>query len=149
MRTAVACVVLAAAIATPGVVVAAMSSGGHSVFLAGTSVSGRLQVAPARTPPIDPALRPAVRAVSQALAARGIQLNVIPTGPGAAEAIAVPGSSGCPTVIVFAKTGAPAPSPSLGGSCVTTGMRIKGLTIIYFPPSIGPTIEHAMAGLPR
>jgi hypothetical protein len=102
MRTAVACVVLAAVIATPGVVVAAMSSGGHSVFLAGTSVSGSIQAIPDRTQPLAPALRPVVRAVSQALAARGIQLNVIPTGPGAAEAIAVSGPSGCPTVIVFA-----------------------------------------------
>jgi hypothetical protein len=149
MRTVLASFVLATAIATPGVVVAAISSGGHSVFFGGTSITGGPVPLTAVAPtPVDPALRPAVRAVKRAFAAKGIKLIVDSTGSGSAEAFDFTPSAGCPTIIVF-RTPAQHGTMSFGSSCSSEGMRIKGVTITYTPASAGPTIRRAVAGLPR
>jgi hypothetical protein len=145
MRTFVACFVLAAAVATPGIVVAATSSTGHwAPYEVSAPIATPIQTAPpAPRGPINPALRPAVDAVKAALAAEGVELTVQPLGGEAAVASALDPSKHCPTVITFMTDS----EAHLGvGTCageasVTTD---DGITIFYTPPSIGPTIRRAL-----
>jgi hypothetical protein len=149
MRTAVTCVVLTAAIATPGLVVAAMSSGGHGVTLfAGTTLTATAQAVPVRLPPIDPALRPAVHAVKQAFAAEGIRLAVSSGRLGEADAFQLSGLGRCPIFIVI-QLARLSTNTLFGSSCGTGTVKVGRMTIRYTPPSAGPTIRQAVAGLPR
>jgi hypothetical protein len=150
MRTVLACFVLAAAIATPGIVVAATSSSSqeHAPSI-GFSATILRPTGTAEHGPINPSLRPAVNAVKAAFAPKGIELTVEPLGGEAAAAFAIDPSSHCPTVINF-EIGDQS-SHLLPGSCsseasIQTG---DGLTISYTPQSVGPTIEQALARLPR
>jgi hypothetical protein len=148
MRTFIACFVLAAAVATPGIVVAATSSTGHwAPYEVSAPIATPIQTTPyAPRGPINPALRPAVDAVKAAFAAKGIELTVEPLGGEAAMASAFDPSADCPTVITF----------YLGntqvlrtGACSSEGsvMTNDGITVTYTPASIGPTIDRAL-GLP-
>jgi hypothetical protein len=144
MRTAVACFVLAAAIATPGIVVAATASSHESRFTT-TLVSGTLQAGP---PPIDPALQPAARAVKNAFAAKGVQLTALPAGPGTVAIVEPRSSRACSVFIVLRLDYAP--PFSAGPPCPTKGAGVShGLAFSYTPGSVGPTIEQALSTLPR
>jgi hypothetical protein len=148
MRTLLACFLLAAVIAMPGIVVAATSSERHGSPLV---VVGRaVGTAVATTPrgPINPALRPAANAVKAAFAAKGIGLTVEPLGGEAAEAFAIDPSSRCPTVITF-ELGNRNSHLTTGGACPGEGsVQANGLTITYTPASLRPTIDRALATLP-
>ena len=144
MRTFLACFVLAAVIATPGIVVAATSSEGSSgqvfdltngaITVTGTAVAG----------PINPALRPTVNAVKAAFAAKGIELAVEPLGGDAAAAFALDPSARCATVINFAI--GDQSSHLLPGACSSEGsvQTNDGITISYSPASVGRTIDQAL-----
>ena len=151
MRAALACLVLATAIAIPGIVVAAISSGGSGSVFYGSSttraVEAPIATGPVRPPPIDPVLRPAVSALKRAFAARGIRLVVQSAGSGSAEAFDLTASTGCPTFIVFSTS--TQGSTSFGSSCGSERMQIKGVTITYTPASVGAIVREAVAGLPR
>jgi hypothetical protein len=151
MRTFLACFVLAAAVATPGIVVAATSSEDHPGAFEFSATSAPMatpiQTEPnAQRGPINPSLRPAVNAVTAAFAAKGIGLTVEPLGGEAAMASALDPAADCPTVITFIlESGAhlSAGTCSSGGSVVTN----DGITITYTPASVGRTIKQAL-GLP-
>jgi hypothetical protein len=159
MRTAIVCAVAAGVIAAPGLIVAATSSSSparYSVVTGSSRASG--SAAPGRTgyapsarivlgpPPVDPALRPAVRAVKRAYSARGVRLVVAPVGPGVAEAVDPTTPRRCPTVIQFRKADSSEPSDPYS-SCAWAALRLSAVTIVYSPPSAGPTIRAAVANL--
>jgi hypothetical protein len=151
MRTAVACLVLAAAIATPGVVVAAMSSDGHGTSVFGGTAARAvvpIQVTSQPAPVITPVLRRAALAVQRAFAARDVRLFLEPAGPRTVVLIQAPVSNGCTIFIVIQTPGAvPAPQER---SCRTSGYGGgNGLSFSYSPASIRTTIDQALAGLPR
>jgi hypothetical protein len=151
MRAAIASLVLAAAIAAPGIVVAAMSSGGHSDFTT-TIVSGPVQTLPAGVDsslPINPKLKSYVDAVVKTFAAHGTLLSVFPGASGGAQAFQF-GSAHCAVDIALGSSGhAPALFALFVSQCGTGSIRAGNVTITYSPLSIGPTIRLALAGLPR
>jgi hypothetical protein len=150
MRTFVACLVLAAAVATPGIVVAATSSEHHGSPFVGTSsaIATPVQAAPYAPGPINPVLRPSVNAVKAAFAAKGVELTVEPLGGEAAEAFTIDPSSRCPTVISF-QIGDHG-SRLVTGACSSSGsvQTNDGVTIVYMPASVGPIVDEAVARLP-
>ncbi len=155
MRALGACLALVAAIALPGVIVA-VTSGSPSAHAfqsaSGVTVTGWTGYAPsagaARQPPsVDPVLRPAVDAVKRAYAAKGVRLVVAPLGPGTAEAVRVATDGPCPTVIQFRKRGVSASGLLIDPSCPSASLQLQTVSIVYIPPSAGPTIKAAVAGL--
>ncbi len=145
MRTAVACFVLAAAIATPGIVVAAMSSGGRVATYRITSFSARSGATyPVPAAAIDPALRPATRTLIRAFKARGVDLTFFPTARGTAEGFEPGGGSCRVDIVVSARTRAPKPFFS---RCPTGSIKAGAVTIVYSPALVGPTVRQAVAGL--
>jgi len=146
MRTTLACVALAAAIGTPGVVAGAISSQPRT-FNADVApiVVGSSQTIQVQPPPVAPELRPAVRAVRAAFAAKGIKLIAFPLGARAAEAVALAPGSRCPVDIRFSTT--PQAIPLQRPACRFTPILLSKLQIDYSPPSVGPIVESAVANL--
>jgi hypothetical protein len=151
MRGVVACVALAAAIATPGLVVAATSSDEHSEALFNVTgpIATPIGSAPSPAGPINPRLRPAVNAVKAALATKGIRLTIEPLGAEGAEAFGLSPSSDCPIVIVFRTGGSLLHVNSQGCSSEGEVETSDGLHITYAPTSLGRTIDQAVATLAR
>jgi len=150
MRGVVACVVLAAAIATAGVVVAATSSDEHpDAFNVTGSIAPPIGSDPSLAGPINPRLRPTVDAVKAALAAKGIRLTIEPLGAEGAEAFGLSPSSDCPIVIVFRTGGSILHVSSQGCSSEAEVETADGLQITYAPTSLGRTIDQAVATLAR
>lgn len=148
MRTAAACFALAAAIATPGIVVAATSSGpGHGPVVEGVSTaSGR--ATPLRQQRLDPRLRPVFGVVRDALAARGqTRLTTFAPGPGAAELVQLPKpGERCPIFVLFRITDR-LKGALLGSPCGHGSVQQGNIEVDYTPKSLGPTIRLALASL--
>jgi len=144
MRTAVACFVLAAAIVTPGIVVAATSSStGHGQILFGPPsivVGGAHAVTP-----MGPAMQRVAHALTDTFGAKGIDLHFLPTGQATYEAFQS-GSGRCLIDIVLSSRSA-APT-SFFSVCESRSTVAEDVGITYSPPSIGPTVEQALATLP-
>ena len=158
MRVLLACLAVVAAIALPGVIVAATSgspSTGAFHPTSGSTATGWTGYAPSNgvvlaPPAVDPTLRPAVDAVKRAYAARGVELVIAPLGPGAADAVRVSTTGPCPTVIQFRKRGVAGLAASdllIDGSCSQGSLQLQTVSIVYSPSSAGPTIEAAVAAL--
>ena len=162
MRRVAACVVLAAAIATPGIVVAATSGPSASVSYAGSGTARGTYVesSPPKArityririlghderPLIDPRLRPAARALEAAFAHRGVTLIPLPAGKGTAVLFAKTlQTKPCATTIVLQTLHAPSfqtpPCPSKGVG-VAHGLRFR-----YTPASISPIVLRALGTL--
>jgi hypothetical protein len=141
MRTAVACLVLAAAIATPGIVVVATSSSEH----AGQFTTVIVPPTGLRTaPPINPVLRPAVRSLTQAFAKKGVALDAVPMGKRTVVMIPARGSAVCQTFIVLQTVGATLPLQA-GSACPSGGSgETERLKFSFTPASIGTTIGDAL-----
>lgn len=143
MRTTVACFVLATAIATPGIVIAASGSSGQEQ--AETFGSGSASFHPVGIvgAPIDPRLRQTVKAVTRALARKGVHLEVFPTGAHSADAIESDSHGRCPVAVTFGQR----PESNMGsGDPVCTQGEIDSTAgpIVFTPPSLRPTIEQAL-----
>lgn len=145
MRTVVACFVLAAAIATPGIVVAATSSSpAHAQTLFGPPavVSTYAQPVAAMTPE----MQRVAHALTDAYGAKGIELRFLPTGRETYEAFQS-GSGRCLVDIVLSSQSA-APEPFFP-ACITRSTVADGVGITYSPPSARRTVERALATLAR
>lgn len=149
MRTAAACFVLAAAIATPGIVVAATSDGSHpaaafNVTSSPVAVgSGTLRVITSGvefTRPLDPKVRSTVDAVNRALAAKGVRLLITRIGQNAEQGFE-PGTHGrCPVVVSFGRRLA----MFMGGPCAPGEIDTAIGPIDFVPASLRATIEQAL-----
>jgi len=140
MRTAVACFVLAAAIAAPGIVVAATSSAGHGGQF--TTVIVPPTGLPA-APTIDPALRSTVRALARAFAKKHVMLDALPFGTGTAIMFPPTIAVDCQTFIVVQTLHAH-PYPAMP-RCSTSGAdSTDHLTVTFTPASIQPTVADAL-----
>ena len=149
MRVLVACLVVAAVIALPGVIVASTSnpstssveysSGGPIVEIPPATV----RAGPVPTP-IDPALLPTISAVTRALATKGIGLSLISHGADYTHFQQVGKVVGnCPVDIWIEDTTG---GIVLARSDCGTGQVSKGkVRIVYSPPSIGSTVKKALS----
>lgn len=146
MRAAAACVVLAAAIATPGIVVAATSSSPRP----GQFLVGQPSVVSSFAQPVVP-MSPAMRRVSDALTAnfgaKRIELHFLPTGQATYEAFQS-GSGRC-LVDIVVSTSSTAPELVFPTSCDSRSTVADGVGITYSPPSVRGTVEQALATLSR
>ncbi len=145
MRVLVACLAVVTAIALPGVIVAATSSP-HS--FASSSSSSRSQIVPAETVPStqlpSTALMRASLTVEAALDVQGMNVRFVGDGPSQVELEGTSGGS-CPVKVIFHdETGGPS---AFTNSCGTGEVAYKSVKIVYSPPSIGPTVRQAVAGL--
>ena len=131
MRTAVAWFVLAAAIAMPGIVVAATSSSGHGGQFATVLVPTTGMRA---APPIDPVLRPAVRSVTRAFAKKGIALDAVPLGKRTVVMVPAMRSTTCQTFIVLQTVRATLPLQA-GSHCPSAGSGETNRLKFSFTPS--------------
>ncbi|HST25497.1 MAG TPA: hypothetical protein VLJ76_05870 [Gaiellaceae bacterium] len=143
MKVGLACFALAAAIGTPGLVVGAMSSA-HDLSAVTTLHYQTAIIAPEHQPPIAPELRPAVNAVKSAFAARGTKVLFFPLGSHQAEGVSLSPGTGCQVEIQITTTRGSFPERA---KCPFTTIHRSKLEIDYSPPSIGPTIESALATL--
>lgn len=142
MRTAVACLLLAAAIATPGIVLAATSSSpALQTFVSNLQTS---TVHPIEPGPIDPALQPVVEAVTDAFSSRGTPLTVEPVAPTVVEAFHVSSAGGCPIFLQFRLAGSTSYPPM---SCPSTTTRVGQVIVAYGPPRLRPIVDAALARL--
>lgn len=151
MRTIVACVLLAAAVTVPGIVVAATASEGHSTALfsvtetpvavgsssSSSAVYGQTQM--------SPSMLLVSNALMRAFAAKGIQLRFVPAGDGTWEGFQS-GSGRC-LVDVVLSTHSAAPEPAFP-ACATRSTVADRIAITYSPPAARPTVEQALATLP-
>ncbi len=158
MRTAVACFVLAAAIATPGIVLAATSSDGHGAVLVPDVVTGTATAAgqfhPSGPQRVDSRLRPAVDAVRRALERRGGEpVHVLPAVYGIAQLVQLPTSGHqCPTTVTFElgkpQSGIVMQEVGNGPPCGSGSTDHRGVHVTYSPKSVGFVIREALATLP-
>ena len=147
MRRAVGSFVLAAAIATPGIVVAATSSG-HGRAVISEYASGELH--PIQAQSLDVRLRPAVDAVRRALEANGHgHLTVFPAGDGMAQIVDLNSPQHCVTVVTFDLTVHPSNELMLlDPACDSGSIRHGRLYVTYSPPSLSFVVREALATLP-
>jgi len=156
MRTAVACFVLAAAIATPGIVLAATSGGPTHGLVSETGIStASANATPVLSEHVDPLLRPSVDAVRRALERRGGEpVHVFPAGAGMAQLLQLPSSAHqCSTTVTF-ELGRPSSTSIMitdtgGPRCSSGSTYHGGVHVTYSPTSVGPTVKQALATLPR
>ncbi|HEX3455035.1 MAG TPA: hypothetical protein VHS03_10440 [Gaiellaceae bacterium] len=146
MRAFVACLAVVAAIALPGVIVAATTSSARVQEF--QSITGSVAVGYGRAQPVT-AMSPAAGAVSAAVAAEfrtdGVDLSpFLPLAKDAFDAIQS-GSAKCPVDVVV-NTGAQARAPFLS-RCTSRTTRVRGVWVTYSPLSAGPTVEQAVANL--
>jgi hypothetical protein len=144
MRALVACLAVVAAIALPGVIVAATSSPGQ---LGSSYSSSQLQVLPAETVPSglpSTALMTASLSVEAALDEQGKDVRFVGDGPSQVELQGTSGGS-CPVRVIFRDESAGL--SAYANSCGTGEFVHDNVKIVYSPPSIGPTVRRAVANL--
>jgi hypothetical protein len=139
MRALVACLGLVTAIALPGVTVAATSSSPSSHV---ADYAPRAQIVLGKAPSAE--LTNLSGKVQAALAAKGMKMQLVGEGPIEAELIEERGGH-CPARVSFHEdTGA---AIAFTNSCGTGEFNHGNVRIDYSPPSIGPTVEQAVANL--
>jgi hypothetical protein len=139
MWVLVACLALATAIALPGVIVAATSSSPSSHV---ADYAPRAQIVLGKAPSAE--LMGISGKVQAALTAKGMNMQLVGEGPNEAELIEERGGH-CPARVSFYEdTGA---AITFTNSCGTGEFDHGNVRIDYSPPSIGPTVEQAVAGL--
>jgi hypothetical protein len=151
MRGLGACLALAAAIALPGVIVAATtSSPGDEVFRISTGqiANGQSQTASASGSfgAIDPALTPAMAAVSGAFASKGIELSLLSSGSDYMRFAQVGKVNGnCPVDIWLEDTAKG--TVTVQSDCGTADVIVGSTRIVYSPLTAGRTVREAAASL--
>ena len=130
---------LVTAIALPGVIAAATSSSPSSHV---ADYAPRAQIVLGKAPSAE--LMDISGKVQAALAAKGMNMELVGEGPNEAELIEE-GGGGCPARVSFHKDTAAA--ITFTNSCGTGEFDHGNVKIIYSPPSIGPTVRQAVASL--
>jgi hypothetical protein len=146
MRTAAACFVLAAAIATPGIVVAAGSSPGSHPF---QSARGTIVATghPFQVAPPDRAVKSVESSLTQAFDAKGVRLHFVAISQDSYEGFQA-GTGRCLVDIAISENRTPRPF-FLAPQCGLRTTHADGVAIAYSPPSVRPTVEQALSTLSR
>lgn len=139
MRSTIACFVLAAAIATPGIVVAAKRSSPTPDTATLTSSARNVR----EGTPIDPRWRPTVRAVKRALARTGVHLHVVPFGAHDAAGMEFGTHGRCSVIVLFGQRMEPGPV-GLPNPCPPGEIDTALGPISFTPASLRATIEPAL-----
>jgi hypothetical protein len=139
MHALVACLAVVAAIALPGVVVAATASSPSSRVV---DYGPRAQIVLGKAPTgelMDMSVK-----VEAALEAKGMNMQLVGVGQNEDQLVEQRGGN-CPAQVTFHEWGTGA--ITFENACGTGEFEDGNVRIVYSPPSIGPTIKAAVAAL--